>query len=74
MDQSTALIVLIGATIVGLVAVLLILRRERHEVEDATRESPFATSSEGMKRCPNCGTGNLVTDTTCSNCGKHLPG
>jgi len=27
-----------------------------------------------MKRCPNCGTANLVTDTTCSNCGKHLPG
>ena len=74
MDQSTALIVLIGATIVGLVAVLMILRRERHEVEDATRESPFATSSEGMKRCPNCGTANLVTDTTGSNCGTHLPG
>jgi hypothetical protein len=27
-----------------------------------------------MKRCPNCGTGNLVTDSTCSNCGKRLPG
>jgi ribosomal protein L32 len=54
--------------------VLTIVRRERHEVEDAARESPFAASSEGMKRCPNCGTANLVTDTTCSNCGKHLPG
>ena len=74
MDQTTELIVLIGAAIIGLVAVLTIVRRERHEVEDATRESPFAASSEGMKRCPNCGTGNLVTDTTCSNCGKHLPG
>ena len=74
MDQSTQLIVLIGAAIVGLLAVLMILRRERHDIEDAARESPFAASSEGMKRCPNCGTGNLVTDTTCSNCGKHLPG
>ena len=74
MDQTTELIVLIGAAIIGLVAVLTIVRRERHEVEDASRESPFAASSEGMKRCPNCGTANLVTDTTCSNCGKHLPG
>lgn len=74
MEQSTQLIVLIGAAIVGLLAVLMILRRERHDIEDAARESPFAASSEGMKRCPNCGTGNLVTDTTCSNCGKHLPG
>ena len=74
MDQTTELIVLIGAAIIGLVAVLTIVRRERHEVEDAARESPFTASSEGMKRCPNCGTANLVTDTTCSNCGKHLPG
>jgi ABC-type nickel/cobalt efflux system permease component RcnA len=74
MDQTTELTVLIGAAIVGLVAVLMIVRRQRHETEDAVRESPLAASSEGMKRCPNCGTGNLVTDTTCSNCGKHLPG
>jgi len=74
MDQTTQLIVLIGAAIVGLVAVLMILRRERHETEDAERESPFAVSSEGMKRCPNCGTGNLVTDEACSNCGRRLPG
>ena len=74
MDQTTLLVVLIGAAIVGMVAVLMILRRDRHAVEDATRESPFAASSEGMKRCPNCGTGNLVTDTTCMNCGKTLPG
>jgi zinc ribbon protein len=74
MDQTTQLIVLIGAAIVGLVAVLMILRRERHEVEDAARESPFAASSEGMKRCPHCGTANLVTDTSCMNCGRPLPG
>jgi hypothetical protein len=74
MDQTTELVILIGAAIVGLVAVLMILRRERHEVEDAARESPFAASSEGMKRCPNCGTANLVTDTTCMTCGRSLPG
>lgn len=74
MEQSSEFIVLIAAAIVGLVAVVIILRRERHEVEDATRESPFAASSEGMKRCPNCGAANLVTDANCSNCGKRLPG
>ena len=74
MDQTTQLIALVIAAAVGLVALLLILRRQRHEVEEATRDSPFAVSSEGMKRCPNCGAGNLVTDSTCVNCGRHLPG
>jgi uncharacterized protein (DUF983 family) len=41
---------------------------------DATRESKYATATEGMKRCPSCGVGNLVTDETCSSCGKRLPG
>ena len=74
MDQTTQLIAVVIAALVGLLAVLVILRRQRHEVEDATRESPFATSTEGMKRCPSCGTGNLVTDANCINCGKRLPG
>lgn len=46
MDQTTQLTVLIGAAVIGLLAVLMILRRDRHEVEDAARESPFAASSE----------------------------
>jgi hypothetical protein len=74
MDQTTQLIALVIAAAVGLIAILLILRRQRHEVEEVTRDSPFAVSSEGMKRCPNCGAGNLVTDSTCVNCGRHLPG
>ena len=74
MDQTTQLIAVVIAAFIGLLAVLAILRRERHEVENATRESPFATSTEGMKRCPSCGTGNLVTDSNCINCGKRLPG
>ena len=72
MDQTTQLFALVISAVVGLVAVLAILRRERHAVEDSSRESPFAVSSEGMKRCPSCGTGNLVTDSKCSNCGKRL--
>jgi uncharacterized membrane protein len=74
MDQSTQLVALLVAVGVGLVAVVAIMRRQRHDTEDATRESPFAVSSEGQKRCPNCGTANLVTDADCANCGRRLPG
>jgi uncharacterized protein (DUF983 family) len=52
----------------------VILRRERRQAEDAARPSEFAVSTEGMKRCPNCGVGNLVTDRDCSSCGRRLPG
>lgn len=72
MDQTTQLFALVISAVVGLLAVLTILRRERHAVEDSSRESPFAVSSEGMKRCPSCGTGNLVTDSSCIQCGKPL--
>jgi hypothetical protein len=68
------LIALLAAAALGVVATLLILRRQQSERADATRENPFAVSTEGMKRCPNCGFGNLVTDASCSSCGKRLPG
>ena len=74
MDQSTQFIAVVVAAAIGMLAVLMILRRQRHTVEDASRESPFAASTEGMKRCPSCGAGNLVTDSNCLNCGKRLPG
>jgi hypothetical protein len=74
MDQSTQILALIGVAAVGILAVVTILRRDRVTSEEASRENPFATSTEGMKRCPSCGTGNLVTDSTCSTCGKRLPG
>jgi hypothetical protein len=74
MDQLNLPLVMIGAAVIGIVAVLFIARRTRRDIEVETHESPFATSTEGMKRCPNCGTGNLVTDANCSNCGKRLPG
>ncbi|HYH92147.1 MAG TPA: hypothetical protein VD763_03225 [Candidatus Saccharimonadales bacterium] len=73
MEQSTIMLLLVVAAAAGLIATLAILRRERHTTE-ATRESPFATATEGMKRCPSCGTANLVTDRDCSSCGKRLPG
>ncbi|TAL12022.1 MAG: hypothetical protein EPO00_02450 [Chloroflexota bacterium] len=68
MDQPT-LIVFAVAAVIGLLASLVILRRR-----DQPDESPFATSTEGMKRCPNCGMANIVTDTTCASCGQTLPG
>ena len=74
MDPTSALLLIIIAAVIGVVAVLLILRRDRRAAEDPVHESPFAVSSEGMKRCPSCGTGNLVTDATCASCGRPLPG
>jgi hypothetical protein len=74
MDQTTQLLALISAATVGIVATLAILRRQRHAAEAAGRENPYAVSTEGMKRCPTCGFGNLVTDSTCSSCGRRLPG
>jgi uncharacterized membrane protein len=73
MDQTSQLLLLVIIAAIGMVAVILILRRGRHQAEDATRENPYAVSTEGMKRCPACGVGNLVTDSTCASCGRSLP-
>jgi hypothetical protein len=73
-DQTTSLLALIAAAAVGIIGTLGILRRERHMSEEAARESPFAAATEGMKLCPSCGVSNLVTEATCSSCGKRLPG
>jgi len=75
MDQTTQLLlVLILAAAVGIGATFLIVRRQRVEREAMTGESPFAASTEGEKRCPNCGMGNLWTDRNCISCGRRLPG
>lgn len=74
MEDEYPLLALIAAVSLGIIATLTILRRERQAAENAARAatSPFAVSSEGMKRCPSCGIGNLVTDDRCSACGWHL--
>lgn len=74
MDQSMQLLALVVAAMVGIFGIVGIMRRQRHETEAAGRENPYAVSTEGMKRCPTCGFGNLVADATCSSCGKKLPG
>jgi hypothetical protein len=74
MDQTTQLLLLILAAGVGIIATLVMLRRQRREREVTERENPYATSSEGQKRCPSCGAYNTWTDRNCVSCGRKLPG
>ncbi len=73
LEQTTILAILIGAAIIGLIATLAILRRERQAASEAARENPYAVSTEGQTRCPTCGFSNLVTDDKCASCGRMLP-
>ncbi|HEX5015063.1 MAG TPA: hypothetical protein VFV72_12990 [Candidatus Limnocylindrales bacterium] len=74
MDQQTQLFALAIAVAVVALAIVLILNRQRRDREEAAGESPFATSTEGEKRCPKCGMGNMWTDRTCISCGTRLKG
>jgi hypothetical protein len=73
-DQQTQLLALAIAFVVVLIAVILIFNRQRRERDEATVESPFGASTEGEKRCPKCGMGNMWTDTRCISCGTKLRG
>jgi len=73
-DQTTQLLFLIVAAGIGIVAMLIILRRQRRERDAAGRENPYAASSEGQKRCPSCGAYNAWTDRNCYSCKRRLPG
>jgi hypothetical protein len=72
-QQPLLLLVLLGACAVAVLALLLRIRREKGEKDDATRESPIAMSSEGVKLCPSCASENRWMDTRCVHCGKRLP-
>jgi hypothetical protein len=74
LNQTTLLLILVLAALVGLVAMVLITRRQRRDRADETRENPYATSSEGQKRCPSCGAYNAWTDRSCVSCHRKLPG
>ena len=74
MDLTTKVLLLVAAVLLLVAAVALIRRRQRLERMRATRENPFAASTEGEKRCPNCGMGNLWTDRNCISCKARLPG
>jgi hypothetical protein len=73
MDRDVAILLVVFAAI-GMLATLMILRRDRLEARAASTESQFAVSTEGEKRCPKCGLGNLVTSGTCAGCGTQLAG
>ncbi len=73
MPDTQILLALIVVAAVGLAATILILRRQRRDDEVASQESPFAASTEGEKRCPQCGMGNLWTDRECISCHARLP-
>jgi hypothetical protein len=74
MDQTTQLLLLIAAAGVGIIATLVMLRRQRVEREGFGEDTPFATSTEGEKRCPYCGMFNLATTRNCVSCKRRLPG
>jgi hypothetical protein len=74
MDQTGQLLLLIAAAAVGIVSTLIMLRRQRVDRDRLTQETPFATSTEGEKRCPNCGMYNVATSRTCISCKRRLPG
>lgn len=73
MDQTQQLFAMTLAAALGIIATLGILRNQRRALQPP-HESPFAASTEGEKRCPRCGMGNLWTDDRCISCGAKLPG
>jgi hypothetical protein len=73
MTLDQGLLLLIAAAAVGVVAMVFVLRRQRHERE-SIQETRFAASTEGEKRCPWCGMPNLWTARNCASCNRKLPG
>ena len=71
--EQTQLVAITLAAAFGIVATLAILRRDRRALAPPT-ESPFAAATEGEKRCPKCGMGNLWMQNRCISCGTKLAG
>ena len=73
MNQTQLLVVLTIVTAVAILALLVHLRRLRRDGAPVP-ENRYAASTEGEKRCPRCGMGNLWTDRNCISCKARLPG
>jgi hypothetical protein len=73
MDQSLQLVAMTLAAALGILATLVILRKQRRALAPPP-ESQFAVSTEGEKRCPACGMGNLWMQDRCITCGAKLAG
>lgn len=74
MDQTYLLILGLAALVAIVATVMIRARMQRDAAQTTPGESPFATSTEGMKVCPKCGMGNLWTDRNCISCGSALKG
>jgi hypothetical protein len=73
MEQMVLLVLLVTAATGGVLALVAITRGSPAPNHASANETTYAVSTEGMKRCPSCGVGNLVTEQRCSACGKRLP-
>jgi hypothetical protein len=74
MTLTNELLLLLAAIAIGSGSLYLILRRQRRDRAARSPDSPYATSTEGEKRCPYCGMFNLWTDRNCISCKRRLPG
>jgi len=73
MSYEVQVFLLLAAAVVSLFAALAVLMKE-HRIAAAAVATQFGVSTEGEKRCPSCGMGNLWMDRNCISCGKRLPG
>jgi uncharacterized membrane protein len=73
MGYEVQVFLLLAAAMVALFAALAVMMKEHREAA-AAAASQFGVSTEGEKRCPACGMGNLWMDRNCISCGKRLPG
>ncbi len=67
--MTTPLLLLAIAALLLIVWGMLTARKTATDPDDQ-----LATSTEGMKICPQCGMGNLWTERSCSACGNRLRG
>ena len=74
MDQMQLFAMEFAAVVGALAAFDIVLGQRRRAEPKPPDVSPFAGSSEGMKRCSHCGMGSLWTNDRCTACGAMLPG
>ena len=73
MSYEIQVFLVLAAATVALFAAVAVLMKE-HRAATAAVATQFGVSTEGEKRCPGCGMGNLWMDRNCISCGKRLPG
>jgi hypothetical protein len=73
MNLAQELLLIIAMAMMGLLAILTALIRDRRALH-LPEPSPFAASTEGEKLCHKCGMGSLWTARNCISCGAPFPG